>query len=465
MELSKEKIESILKTLPIGYYCKRALTVELSADSDTSFYVPMLDKIVISYKTIFNSLLKCTAITEEKLEQTVRTLLYHETSHALLTPQRLEIDDIINIFEDERIESILRNFYHGTNFREFVKEVNHYHGEKPTNAFSEFYQTVRYRVGKPQHLAKVHELIMKYYDYTRETPNWKTWEYIRDIKQLFADIKDDWLSKTENDEDNSIVDNVDNINIENNELFDENEEQSMSNEIISKVINCFTDNAMIADITTILSKSSKMTQRNGSAVNAYSGVFDPRSVIRDDYKYFIQQNRLGHVKAFAKTHLNLFIDCSGSFYNSENTVNKLLYALSLFEKRNANFSYDLICCTVGQKIEDRAHRQISCNGGNWLDAEIFEQFKKMQFPEHQNVNIVLFDGDAFTNTPRMNLAQKRREFVNFKAFDTTNTTIISDKSNAEYITNNCTKAKVIITTDYANKLYEHVIQALDRSTR
>ena len=67
---------------------------------------------------------------------------------------------------------------------------------------------------------------------------------------------------------------------------------------------------------------------NGSAINAYSGVFDPRSVGRQDYKYFIQKNRAGNVKRFSKIKLNLFIDDSGSFKDSENVVNsnKLLFA-------------------------------------------------------------------------------------------------------------------------------------------
>ena len=82
----------------------------------------------------------------------------------------------------------------------------------------------------------------------------------------------------------------------------------------------------------LFNKNSKVTKKNSAAINAYSGVFDPRSTIRDDYKFFLQSNRVGHQKAFSKMKLNLFIDRSGSFYPSVPMVNKIIYALQKIEK-------------------------------------------------------------------------------------------------------------------------------------
>ena len=121
---------------------------------------------------------------------------------------------------------------------------------------------------------------------------------------------------------------------------------------------------------------------NGSAINAYSGIFDPRSVARKDYKFFVQQNRAGHVKAFSKIHLNLFIDCSGSFAYNDLTVNKFLKALHKFERSNNDFTFDLISCGVGQRIRDKNDRiQLKSCGGTALKSTIFSQFKSLQKPK------------------------------------------------------------------------------------
>ena len=47
-----------------------------------------------------------------------------------------------------------------------------------------------------------------------------------------------------------------------------------------------------------------------------------------------------------------------------------------------------------------------------------------------------------------------------KAFDTKNTTIISDFSNEKYIKNRCKQAKVIFTNRYVDNLYYNIIKSL-----
>ena len=57
-------------------------------------------------------------------------MLYHELSHVILTPRTIfvrrneEERDIINIFEDERIETLLQKFYIKVDFKDFVKQFN-----------------------------------------------------------------------------------------------------------------------------------------------------------------------------------------------------------------------------------------------------------------------------------------------------------------------------------------------------
>ena len=108
MELSFARCEQILDTLPIGYYTGRRIGISLDAQEETSFYSPMEDKIIVSYPIIAHRAKQMPEGAND--EEAVRSMLYHEVSHAILTPQKMRPQDDINIFEDERIESVLRNY-------------------------------------------------------------------------------------------------------------------------------------------------------------------------------------------------------------------------------------------------------------------------------------------------------------------------------------------------------------------
>ena len=500
MEVSKEKIEKIFKTLPIGYYIKKKVDVEIGND-DRSYYDPMNDKIVVSslqIQTLFNDI---DSIFDEELEIAIRTLLYHETSHAFITPKSMFMSRIMNIFEDERIESILRHYYMNTNFRDFVIKVNNYHGEEPTNKDSFFYYLVRFRVGPKHLLKKVHDLIVKWSKLTSSTKRYYgVSQYEKDVQELYDEAcvyfnQQQRLKSLSNDtskEINDILANLENFdstndNAENddtennteetqsddtstskhgqgesaeheNDDFNEDDEFDLdnANEVVSAIINKFVDNEISSNVNSILRQYKSVSKNNGSAINAYSGKFDPRSVIRDDYKYFVQTNRLGHVKQFSKLHLNLFIDSSGSFHNNDIIVNKLLYSLKQFELESSNFEFDLISCGLGQEIRAKNDRVQRSDGYNRLTHEIFSQFKSLQKPNVNNFNIVLFDGDAFSGVYKAKMEDKHT----FKAFDTSNTIIISDEENKQAISRFVSTAKVIITKNYVEELKSNIFKAL-----
>lgn len=121
-------------------------------------------------------------------------------------------------------------------------------------------------------------------------------------------------------------------------------------------------------LANIILTNKKVTKSNASAINTYSGVFDPRSVIRDDYKWFVQQNRQGNVKQFSKIKLNLFIDNSGSFHSNETIVNQLLFALKKLEQQEPNFTFDLITMNTRFELKKKNKRELHCGGGNDIPA-------------------------------------------------------------------------------------------------
>ena len=60
MELSFAKCESIVNTLPIGFYTGRRIGIEVDREAETSFYDPMNDKIVVSYPIIAHRMAQVT---------------------------------------------------------------------------------------------------------------------------------------------------------------------------------------------------------------------------------------------------------------------------------------------------------------------------------------------------------------------------------------------------------------------
>lgn len=472
MKITYPQVEQILKTLPISYYIHQNVEVTLSATNDTSYYDIMNNKIVVSFKQLLDASDKLT--DEHTLEEDIRCLLYHETSHAFLTPKKLENTNIVNIFEDERIETILHDYYLKVDFKSFVKKINDWHYQTPQSALEFFYQIVRFRYGPEYFTRKVNDIIDTHKelvsysdDYYRDITCYK-----RDIEDLYAMIEAYFNRHFKHDTStNQSTLTADNMTVVNNtgdmkpDAFakaDIKENTTMLNfnihakQLINSIVTKYQSDNILQEINYILNSQKSLTQHNSSAINAYSGKFDPRSVIRQDYKYFIQQNRVGHVKEFSKLHLNLFIDCSGSFRSSDLTINKILYALTYLEKSNPNFEFDLISCGMSEVVRDKSDRIQQSDGGNDLDKHIFPIFKKQQHVDKQNINIVCFDGDAYSDTH-----SDRDINSTFKAFDTANTIIISDYSNGKYFRHqHLTQAKIILTNKYTVELYKNIITAL-----
>lgn len=507
------EIENILKTLPVGYYIGRNVPVKLTNEQG-SYYMPMLDEICISYPMLANVMVKIEdKLNERNIEGLTRTLLYHEISHAFITPPRLSMSRIMNVFEDERIESICRTYYKGVNFKQLLMLVNDWDGKtEPAHdsAFSVWYSLFRYHLGKHTHVIKAAALLKKYTKLNRFSDYWNCRCCEDEVLAFYREIEDEFNEEKareeaerqarENEENNSGTGNTDEseqdegenessepASVGANEEAEEDEELSederrqkefeemlgqMTDEQIEELFEniasikheetkelfenaqIFVDEGIQERLANIILANKKVTKSNASAINAYSGVFDPRSVVRQDYKWFVQQNRQGNVKQFAKIKLNLFIDNSGSFEDNELIVNKLLFALRKLEQQEPNFSFDVVTMNTEFKLKKKNERTLKCGGGNDVPDYAGELIKKVQDRQSMNYNIVLFDGDALSDD------YKKRNRKNFKFFDMPNTVMILENSNKEYANENCKSTKRIYTRDYANELIDQVCVAL-----
>mgnify|MGYP004560705705 FL=1 len=549
MQLTKELLQHYINKVPIGYYVGRNVDVSIG-DKDDTYFDLVKGTIVISYPTIKDNARLIR--TDADAEKSVRHLIFHELSHALLTPRILHIDMVLNVFEDERIESILKNYYLDTDFKAFVKKLNGFKNQPPENEWDAWYQLVRYRRGPVYFLSRVHEIID---DYTHldiavsridteirsSIRNYETEvnhlyeEFVKWYNQTNpSDLKIDkslkdlmqngdgdsqssdrnnqqtqggtCLSKADDNQSNnsenglekalqklleSLKDNKKDLLIEVPKVDDKANKFANVNSIEAIDVNegdyddLYTiiddsddkaggvwhrpgkdddkakqkaDKAVFDMIDSLISLLKTTRKNNGSSIAAYSGVINPRNVIRDDYKYFMQQNRKGHASVYSKMHLNMFIDCSASFKDNDEKVNTLLWALTKFERAVPDFSYDLISCGVGQKLRPKYNRTQSSYDGTVLTDDIFDMFKKQQFTNAVNMNIVLYDGKV-NHLHKYKTIGKCIE-SNWEAFNNVNTVIIVDDSNEEAVNKFCPLAHKIISKDYVEELYKNTYAAL-----
>lgn len=503
MELTFAKCEAILNTLPIGYYTGRRINTSLDKEAETSFYSPIEDTIVVSYPIIAHRMSNTPEGSNE--EEAIRSMLYHEVSHAILTPAELHPNTAVNIFEDERIESVLRNYYHGVDFRKQLYDIHGGHAPKAESAEQAFYNAVRFGLGTAKVQKEIQRIMKEYGKLNRASDSYTASEYRWDINNLYRLVEDEYR-KHPNEFNNQSGQNgqqkqMDSLkegksNGQGNQQANgdgqetegegegENEgmemrpdnvsdplhEMEMSAEEVKRMVGAslgkepnMSDaektqlNEFQKIVETIIGNFNKKNS-GGSGIHAYSGVFNPRAVVRQDYRFFERSLSTQGNNKFGSCHLNLIIDCSGSFDRNVPLTNGILSVLSEVERKNRNFSLDVVFINHELKIcKSVRDRLMKAWGGNAIPENMKEVLLGLQKPQTCNYNIILFDGDAMCNNRefRTSAQQKKR----FGVFDMKQTTLISDPDNEEYI-DNFTSTKVVITQNYTEELIKHITNAL-----
>lgn len=457
MNVTRAQVEKILKTLPIGYYLHYNVNVELT-DEESSNHNALTDEIHVSFpqlEQIFNEVDE----HDVEVETFVRTMLYHEVGHAILTPKFCAGDQILNIFEDERLETLLENYFLNVQFKKMIKLAAHYNpASQPKNPMQMFFEVVRFRKGPTQFVDQVARLIEKY---SKMTKRHYSWSYSNDVYDLYRQIEDYMKLDESKPEQKDQKDNIDM-----NGMMDGSKDQQLDDDILRINVQgalegelSYADDVDVSEQLNQIFAAFKTTEtRLGSAIQARSGVFDPRSVVRDDYKWWVQKNRQGNVKAFAKLKLNLFIDCSGSFSDNDKIVNCMLKALIKFEKINPDFQFDLIRCGTGEQLCPKDKRIQNSNSGTQISPNIERLYHQVQQRGWKNVNICLYDGDFCLD------ARNDRERKQFSkpvgVFNNADSVCIFDGRNRMYANWWLPTAKVVISNNYTEELIKHVMAAL-----
>ena len=482
MELTKVNAERITKTLPIGFYTGRNIPVTIDDEHEMSWYNPKEDTIGIS----LDQLGMGTSGVDDplELESMVRSNFYHEVSHAILTPREMQALPHRNIFEDERIERLLKGYYFGVDFKKSLYAINGYPPSKPENPIEWFFLLCRYGIGKPELLDKVSEIIEEYKSANRVSD---PLFYQNAIDALYNELQEDMektpdfyegiadkLEKGEMPTDGDLKSGGGGADSGDGEGKGEGKGvgkpakgDGMSRaQILEQMKQASAPEERLDEnlynSMTALFENYKRKNKGGSALQAHSGVLNSRLADRADYRMFERPSPCRGSNQFGSFHLNLFIDVSGSFYGSDRVVNQFLRVLDRIEQTNSMFTYDII--TVGapqrEEILPRQKREIHAGGGNHLSKRIFELFRKQQLPQTYNYNIVMFDGDAYSNDCRIPSDVRLPDGKGFLAFSASNCTIITDHSNKSYIDKWCPTTRTIYTGDFCREFFKNIQQIM-----
>lgn len=448
MEITYDEVRRQVEELPIGYYAKRRIPMSMSVDEPTSYYSPSEDSITISYPIIAEGL-KNAVENEDYKETAIRSMVYHELSHAILTPEdifdwcRNEEDRyMMNVFEDERIETLLKDFYMDINFKKNVLYINGGKISTPTNPQQAFYNLVRFRSCADESLvATVESIIEKYSNLTAfKNPYYVVRNYYYDVRALYEEIVKLYNNKgaegcsASEAKNQQIAENINNSDksangYDKNNQASEQKGESKENKkangeskkaevsigdegevveaeddakngkgaknsitLFDKALNAFRDTKTTEMLKAIISTFNKKSN-SGNGCTGYSGIFNPRNIKSQNYKYFDRKIEGKGNNKFGKFHLNLFIDESGSFDNLAGAANTLIASLCEVERSNPNFNFDLICDSNGFRETPKKKRIIKADGGNYIGYdEVVSMMKKHTEKGSYNYNIVLHDG-------------------------------------------------------------------------
>lgn len=508
MVITREQIEQVFNTLPVSYYLKRDIPISLT-DGPDSYFDPIHDNIVVSAKSIIDMFAKMPAEFASKvdIETATRSIHYHEISHVLLTPTHLydyadhNYSEVLNIFEDERIETVFKDYYIGVNFKQNIALLNGYTGEAPKNGHDAFYQAVRYRVGKKEYLDRVNEIIKTYacinasYDKGGYYKQRKIELYVNAVVSLYNDILKDWKenpkdyqnkqnnrggqgngqngqpgqpsstgqggadslssSAGSDDIDSKIASIIDSISNTGDDVVISDVTKIIDN-ALEDVLEEYHDPKLIAQLNDIILRKKKKRGNASAAINSYAGKMNIKSVgTRDDYRWWYVQNREGNMRRFSAVHFTLYIDKSGSFMSNEKNVNILLRALEAIKDKD--FSFDVVTLDTDITEWPDTHKKFKTGGSNAIPDKLKDVVARHTIRNANNYNIVLFDGDCHCAD-----ISRVHAHDNLEYFDGPNTIIVSDKENMKYFDRCISTAQIIYTTDYCTEFINNILKLLDR---
>lgn len=462
----------ILQSLPISLYTKTKHNISLVLDVDSSATYVQADngcfEIHIGYgmlKQYGNNL----------TERQIRTLFYHEISHILDdTFGRMIADNwyiptndvdkaAFNIIADERIETIYKDYFYGVDFDKTKREIIKINpaDDSVLNHFL-WYVRLRYNADKyDKDVLPYVKRAIKLGDAHTARLTFSEFAKVFDARDVATKEKTE-LTKEQMELSSEEMFGEE---IRADEMFNPLLDEA-TDEIIKKNAKAFSKNVdeVVNDMNDFASCIEKCLYKNKnkfSSMSAYSGVFNVRAVVNDDYRWWNTANRNGQYKQHNKVHIRFLIDNSGSFSHNSAKTNHLIRCLNFLEKVYPMFSYSFATLNINLEVwsdEDKLNKTFQAIGGNRIPVERIKNYLNSKVQDAEYYNIVMFDGDACTDEHGDN---KHRSNL-FSVFDRVNTFIIAEQSNIKYTTK-FNFAQIIVENDnYVDRITENIKFIIDR---
>lgn len=506
--MTNNEIKNILRSLPFNLYTQTEDKTRLTiVDNQEAVYINLLTKEITVGLQMFNR------VKPEALDESmVRSIFYHEVSHAILSEMEVMnvknfskemifntannlgfnisitkeefplsvgvLKNLLNIIEDERIETLLKDYYLDVDFKRLVLNAIVNIDEEIAlgqEAGKVFFDAVR---GRKEPFTNIVEKLLQpllkaevtYKDYL---PLLAFYLYLYDNQEKMEQSESNRGDSTESDSssllNNIDIDELDKLEKKINDMI-EDAKQSDGKELIKDRINKIkagqedaqreemvkAEMSQLHDIDTLIRKialkgKTKSMFRGGkkgtSYVNSNIDIHKAYDMVGNKYKIFKSNN--GVDKGKRKAIINFIIDTSGSFGPNQDKVNGILLKLIQLEKKYTDFEFTLT--TFNNKNEKQLqgnNRQIDCGGGTCLSKNFEKLFKEThKLGEH---TIFLLDGKTNIEYP-----MKTLDFM-----DQRGVYICADEYNSDYF-NTFKKAKVdLVSAGYLEHLEEFIIKSL-----
>lgn len=562
MNFSNETIQREFNKLDVGYYLGEYIPVTLDTEgvNSTSYFDPMNWEIVIAVNNVHQAMANVSSADQAVLEETLRSVLFHEVSHALRTPKTMFRDaktlaeaekipngtDIINIFEDERIETLEKYTFIKVNFKKNIMRITGWdpkNPKDPTSAMDYFFQVVRYRWGARDLVDEVSRIIdvYKYVD-ARYVQTSTVHRYISEVFELYKkcckefdtqqnqkggaqkqnqkggnqkdDQKESDQKQSQTDQESQDAEDQDsqsNDNGSNDSKNSPNQSESATQQSSTtsseedgdgeggteedreqaikdivkqlkrdakKINSGYVKNSNVGknvvsyydyrdpqytnQMIMIFNEFESRLQGETGARLGYSGKIMPRMLAtRQDYRVFVHESVEGDIMKYAKLHLTLVIDSSGSMEDNKTDVRALLMSLCECEKRCKKFSFDYITMGEVATYYDKRNIQYEPNDGSNVDEKVDPMIRSTFKQNAVNKVLILMDGDMLLHACRNNHSAKYRSNYAklFELFNYDNYIIICDTQNEPYI-KYCPRAKVKLCKDYVTEFRKEIIKQL-----
>lgn len=197
--------------------------------------------------------------------------------------------------------------------------------------------------------------------------------------------------------------------------------------------------------------------------SAIHGRIDPRRDALDKERFFRRTSDIGE-KMNSAIHLTLWVDCSGSFEDSEPVLNQILAATaSAMKMSGGRLAVDVVHMRENAKVAPPDGWQIVARGGNDITRSFYDAYLKTRKKDRRNIDIVVFDGlAAYDPTSAPSSRMVNGVAIEKLIWDHPDCHIISDVSNAELFRPLTKCHMTYMATGYAEQLQAEVIKMLDR---